>query len=148
MKTKMKTKIVYCTSPYPLAPLAAGVLTGRLPTVFDREKFRSFINTGHSSHYPRGKPVCLGSSPGGERVMAIATGAAALNPDNIVNSFLHMYGVDSKHYSLLEVKCRERFWLLLGRAMLNIPLMNKPGRLVIEWRIKKIYPELVEILCS
>ena len=144
----MKTKIFYCTSPYPLAPLVAGVLTGRLPSVFDQKTFRDFACANNFSLYPQGKPVCLGISPTGEKVMAISAGTASINPDNIINGFLTMYGLDNNHYSLVEVTCRERFWLLMGRFMMAIPFLNNPGRLVIEWRIKKIYPDLVETLRS
>ncbi len=144
----MKTKIFYCTSPFPLAPLVAGVLTGRLPSVFDKEAFRVFACANNFSLYPQGKPVCLGISPSGEKVMTISTGTASINPDNIINGFLTMYGLGNNHYTLVEVTCRERFWLLLGRFMMGITFLNNSGRLVIEWRIKKIYPHLVETLCS
>lgn len=139
----MKALVLFSSSDFPLSAIAGAIYLKQLPSG-KNSAGKLWDLTKDYKRYSGGRMYYLGESHQGTRVVAFSCRSGRVMLKNLIVTFLEMYGIDTNHCRIVEIKTPGRIIFLMGELLSKLPLAFFGGRPLMEKYINKIYPRLAE----
>jgi len=141
----LKALILFSSSNFPLSAVAGNIyLKQMLPRKNSAVELLDLTFARDYRRYSGGRMHYLGENRQGTRVVAFSCRSGKVMLKNLITTFLEMYGIDTNHCRIVEIKNPGGFLFLMGELLSILPPATFGGRHLVEKYIKKIYPRLVE----
>ncbi|KJS02972.1 MAG: hypothetical protein VR68_01730 [Peptococcaceae bacterium BRH_c4a] len=141
----MKALVLFSSSDFPLSAVAGNIfLKQLLSEKISAVELLDLIFARNDRRYSGGRMRYLGENRQGIRVVAFSCRSGKVMLKNLITTFLEMYGIDTNHCRIVEIKTPGGFLFLMGELLSILPPATFGGRPLMEKYIKKIYPRLVE----
>ena len=129
----MKALILFSSSDFPLSAMAGAIYLNK------------HWNSTLSRDYKKcagGRMYYLGETQQNTRVVAFSCRSGKVMLKNLIETFLKMYDIDTKHCQIVEIKTPGGILFLMGELISKLP--TAWGRHILEKYTGIIYPRLVE----
>lgn len=138
------------SSPYdfPVAAIAGAIHVGLLPKEYDSDKLWSLNFIQEHKKFSHARPIYLGKTLRGEKVVSISASTKPFMLTGIIETFLNLHGFSKEQYRLVDVHIPGRHFIMVGKTLLGVPLLQKIGRIIINYQIKRFYHHLNELIPS
>ncbi|MFZ5648838.1 MAG: DUF3189 family protein [Bacillota bacterium] len=140
----MKALILYSSSSFPLSAVAGTIYLKKITPGELAANLWDFSFTADYKQYSSGRMCYLGRSGDGTEVVAFSARSGKIILKNLIETFLQMNGIDTKHCRVVEIKIPAKITLFLGQLLLWLPLSAGAGRRLLGKYINKMYPQLAE----